>query len=51
MMIPKRELMARLRRDRIKNGLIELRIWVTPEQKEKVINYLVRAGIIERREK
>lgn len=41
-MKPKAELMARLRKERAENGLVELRVWLTPEQKEKVIKYIER---------
>lgn len=38
----KAELMARLRKERKKNGLVELRLWLTPEQKELVKKYVAR---------
>lgn len=41
-MKPKAELMARLRKERAGNGLVELRLWLTPEQKERVLKYVAR---------
>lgn len=38
----KAELMARLRKERAGNGLVELRLWLTPEQKERVKKYVAR---------
>jgi len=35
-MKPKAEIMAKLRKDRAAKGLVELRLWLTPEQKERV---------------
>lgn len=39
---PKAELMARLRKERAAKGLVELRLWLTPEQKERVKKYVAR---------
>lgn len=39
-MKPKAEIMAKLRKDRKKSGLVELRLWLTPGQKERVLKYL-----------
>ena len=39
-MKPKAEIMAKLRKDRAAKGLVELRLWLTPEQKERVMKYL-----------
>ena len=39
-MKPKSELMARLRKERAAKGLVELRLWLTPEQKERVLKYV-----------
>lgn len=41
-MKPKAEIMARLRKERAANGLVELRLWITPEQKERVKKYVAR---------
>lgn len=41
-MKPKGELMAKLRKDRAAKGLVELRLLLTPEQKERVIKYVAR---------
>lgn len=38
----KAEMMARLRKERSANGLVELRMWLTPEQKERVKKYVAR---------
>lgn len=38
----KAEMMARLRKERSAKGLVELRIWLTPEQKERVLKYVAR---------
>ena len=38
----KAELMARLRKERKDKGLVELRLWLTPEQKELVKKYASR---------
>jgi hypothetical protein len=38
----KGELMARLRKERKKSGLVELRLWLTPAQKERVLEYVAR---------
>ena len=38
----KSDLMARLRKERAGNGLVELRLWLTPEQKERVKKYVAR---------
>lgn len=38
----KAELMARLRKERKKSGLVELRLWLTPDQKERVLKYVAR---------
>jgi len=40
--INKAELMARLRKERSAKGLVELRLWLTPEQKERVLKYVAR---------
>lgn len=39
---PKAELMAKLRKERAAKGLVELRLWLTPEQKERVLKYVAR---------
>lgn len=39
---PKAELMAALRKERKALGLVELRLWLTPEQKELVKKYASR---------
>ena len=41
-MKPKAEIMAKLRKDRAAKGLVELRLWLTPEQKERVLKYVER---------
>ena len=41
-MKPKAELMARLRKDRAIMGMVELRLWLTPEQKERVLKYVAQ---------
>ena len=41
-MKPKAEIMAKLRRERAAAGLVELRLWLTPEQKERVLKYVKR---------
>ena len=41
-MKPKAEIMAKLRKDRAAKGLVELRLWLTPEQKELVKKYASR---------
>ena len=41
-MKPKAEIMAKLRKDRAAKGLVELRLWLTPEQKERVNKYVAR---------
>lgn len=41
-MKPKAEIMARLRKERKDKGLVELRLWITPEQKERVKKYVAR---------
>lgn len=41
-MRPKAELMARLRKDRASKGLVELRLWLTPAQKERVLKYVAK---------
>jgi len=38
----KSELMAKLRKKRAAAGLVELRLWLTPEQKERVLKYVAR---------
>lgn len=38
-MTPKKDLMKRLRDERKAQGLVELRLWLTPEQREKVEKY------------
>jgi len=38
----KSELMRNTRANRKKNGLVELRLWLTPEQKERVLKYVER---------
>lgn len=38
----KSDLMARLRKERAAKGLVELRLWLTPEQKERVLKYVAR---------
>lgn len=45
-MKPKAEIMAKLRKDRAAKGLVELRLWLTPEQKERVLKYLQFAGVV-----
>lgn len=41
-MKPKSELMRNTRAKRKKDGLVELRLWLTPEQKERVLKYVAR---------
>ncbi len=41
-MKPKAEIMAKLRKDRAAAGLVELRLWLTPAQKERVLKYVER---------
>ncbi len=41
-MKPKAEIMAKLRKDRAAKGLVELRLWLTPAQKERVLKYVAR---------
>ena len=41
-MIGKSELMAALRKERKAKGMVELRLWLTPEQKERVLKYVAR---------
>lgn len=41
-MKPKAELMRNTRANRKKEGLIELRLWLTPEQRERVLKYAAR---------
>ena len=41
-MKPKAEIMAKLRKDRAAKGLVELRLWLTPDQKERVLKYVAR---------
>lgn len=41
-MKPKKELMARLRKERAAKGLVELRLWLTPAHKERVLKYVER---------
>lgn len=41
-MQPKAELMRRLRKERVAAGLVELRLWLTPEQRAKVQQYVKR---------
>ena len=38
----KAELMRATRANRKKSGLVELRLWLTPEQKERVLKYVAR---------
>ena len=38
----KAELMRATRENRKKKGLVELRLWLTPEQKERVLKYVAR---------
>jgi hypothetical protein len=38
----KAELMRATRANRKKSGLVELRLWLTPEQKERVKKYVAR---------
>jgi len=38
----KSELMAKLRKKRAAAGLVELRLWLTPAQKERVLKYVAR---------
>jgi len=38
----KAELMRNTRANRKKEGLVELRLWLTPEQKERVLKYVAR---------
>lgn len=42
----KAEIMRRLRKNRRDAGLVELRVWVTPDQRSKIEKYIkdVRAG-------
>lgn len=44
-MKPKSELMAKLRKKRAAAGLLELRLWLTPAQKERVLKYVARLGL------
>jgi len=41
-MKPKAELMQKLRKERAAAGLVELRLWLTPEQKGRVLKYVAR---------
>lgn len=41
-MKPKSELMRATRANRKKDGLVELRLWLTPGQKERVLKYVAR---------
>ena len=41
-MKPKAELMRNTRENRKKEGLVELRMWLKPEQKARVLKYVVR---------
>ena len=41
-MKPKAEIMAKLRKERAAAGLVELRLWLTPAQKERVLKYVAR---------
>lgn len=41
-MKPKAELMATLRKERKAKGLVELRLWLTLQQKERVLKYVAR---------
>ena len=41
-MKPKAELMRNTRANRKKEGLVELRLWLTTEQKERVLKYVAR---------
>lgn len=41
-MKPKADLMRKLRKERVDKGLVELRLWLTPEQKERVLKYVAR---------
>ena len=41
-MKPKAEIMAKLRKKRAAAGLVELRLWLTPAQKERVLKYVAR---------
>lgn len=36
----KSEMMARLRKERADKGLVELRVWLTPEQKRKAVELI-----------
>jgi len=38
----KSELMRATRANRKKEGLVELRLWLAPEQKERVLKYVAR---------
>jgi len=38
----KAELMRNTRANRKKEGMVELRLWLTPEQKERVLKYVAR---------
>ena len=38
----KAELMRNTRANRKKDGMVELRLWLTPEQKERVLKYVAR---------
>jgi len=40
--LSKADMMARLRKDRAEAGLVELRLWLTPEQKERMLKYVAR---------
>lgn len=39
-MKPKSELMKKLRKDRAASGLVELRLWLTPEQRKQTLDYV-----------
>lgn len=41
-MKPKAELMRNTRANRKKEGLVELRLWLAPEQKERVLKYVAK---------
>ncbi len=43
----KSELMRNTRANRKKDGLVELRLWITPEQKERAIRYVTYLQEIE----
>lgn len=39
---PKSELMRKTRAARKKDGLVELRLWLTPKQKDRALKYVAK---------